>query len=126
VTFGVHGPERDPDGMRVRWMSSTTADLFIRPDARSVTIPIRHEIGAFREPGRATLRVDGRVLDVINFTDGTWRHASVALRPNTHLGLAGMHHVQITSDRVWIPASVIPGSRDKRVLGLQIGEVEVR
>jgi hypothetical protein len=126
VTFGVHGPERGPDGMRVRWMSSTTTDLFIRRDARSVTIPIRHEIGAFRESGRATVRVDGRVLDVINLTDGTWRHATVALRPNADLGLAGMHHLQITSERVWVPAEVIPGSTDKRVLGLQIGDVDVR
>lgn len=126
VAFGVHGSERNGDGVRLRWMSSTTTDFLIRSEARSVTIPIRHEIGAFREPARATVLADGRVLDVINLDDGRWRHATVALRQGATVRFSGMHHVQIKIDHVWIPAIVIPGSTDRRVLGLQVGDIEVR
>jgi hypothetical protein len=37
-----------------------------------------------------------------------------------------MHRIVVTLRRAWVPAQIVPRSRDTRTLGLQIGEVTYR
>jgi hypothetical protein len=126
VAFGLHGRETSPDGVPLRWMAGPTVDLFSRRGTRMVSIPVRHERGAFGEPAHLVITADGaRVVDVM-LDDGRWRRFDVPLRQRATLGLAGTHRIRIVLDHAWVPAKVIPGSNDGRTLGLQIGTIETR
>jgi hypothetical protein len=126
VGFGLHGVEIDPHGVGVRWMSQAAADLYVRRDLRLITIPLRHEIGAFREPARVHVIADGRVATELVLSDDAWHPVTVALSPRAVPRLGGMHRVQIRIDRAWVPAQMIPGSTDTRTLGLQVGPIALR
>jgi hypothetical protein len=126
VTFGLHAPETDEHGRRVRWMAGRTTELYVHARFRRIDIEMRHAIEVFREPVTAAIEVDGRVLDRINFSDGTWRRASLGLRSDDVRWLRRMHHVVIRIDRTWVPADVIAGSQDPRTLGLRIADPSFR
>ena len=126
VTFGVQPAENSPSGMRYHWMSGATADILVNAGARAVTIPLRHEMGAFQEVAEARITVDGKTLDRIRFPDGDWRFSRIALSPATVSSLFAMHRITVRIDHPWVPSTVVPGSADSRTLGLQIGPVEVR
>ena len=126
VQFGLHGPEIDPAGRSLRWMSGTRAEVMLAPQTRLLSIPMRHEIGAFREPARVRVLADGRVVETLTLSDGTWHETHVVLRSSEVSRLARMHRVSIELDRAWIPAQVIPGSGDHRTLGLQVGVIQAR
>ena len=96
------------------------------PSARSVTIPLRHPIEAFREPTRARIDVDGRLVDDLPLATPEWRMSTLPLRPADVPRVSRMHRIRITIDHAWRPSEVIPGSTDERVLALQIGEVGIR
>ena len=108
------------------WMSGPRAEIHVRASARSVTIPLRHPIEAFREPTRARIEADGRPADDLALVTPEWRMSTLPLRAADVPRLSGMHRIRITIDHAWRPSEVIPGSTDERVLGLQIGELVVR
>jgi hypothetical protein len=124
VAFGLHPRERSPDGVTYRWMAQPWIELHIAPGARLVEIPLRHEFGAFREPARARVFADGRLVDTLLLADGSWRVTRFALLA------AGTsrrsHRVRLTIPHAWQPSSIIPGSTDERTLGLQVGEILIR
>jgi hypothetical protein len=124
VAFGLHPPERSPDGVTYRWMAQPWIELHIAPDARLAEIPLRHEFRAFREPARARVFADGRLVDTLLLADGSWRVTRFALLA------AGTsrrsHRVRLTIPHAWQPSSIIPGSTDERTLGLQVGEILIR
>jgi hypothetical protein len=126
VAFGMHGFERSPDGISLRWMAGPQADIFIRRGMRLVSFPIRHERGAFGEAARVRIEADGRVVSDMTLEDGRWHRIDVSLRRRAWTGLTGMHRITVALDHAWIPAKVIPGSGDGRLLGLQIGVIETR
>ncbi len=126
VTFGVYGREPRPDGTQHMWMNSARAEIHVRANARSVTIPLRHPIEAFREPTRARIEADGRLADDLALTTPEWRMSTLPLRPADVPRVARMHRIRIAIDHAWRPSEVIPHSTDERVLALQIGEVVVR
>ena len=126
VTFGVHATETSSEGTPYRWMAGPRADILVNGSARAVTIPLRHEIGAFREPADVAIAADGRTLDRIKLADGAWRYSRLALSPGRVSLLSRMHRITVTIDHAWVPAAVIPGSTDSRTLGLKIGEVDLR
>ena len=102
-------------------MARNAVEIFIFRPVRAVTIPMRHEIGAFREPTTASIELGGRRVDEIRFDSGEWRESPItigAMRPP--------YHIVIAIDHVWYPARIIPGSNDPRALGLQIGEIRLR
>jgi hypothetical protein len=103
-------------------MAGRTTELYVHARFRRIDIEMRHAIEVFREPVTAAIEVDGRVLDRINFSDGTWRRASLGLRSDHVRWLRRMHHVVIRIDRTWVPADVIAGSQDPRTLGLRIAD----
>ncbi len=126
VAFNLHGWETNSAGVRYRWMSSRHVDLEITASAREVTIPLRHEIGAFREPAHVTIYADGRRVDDLTLRDDAWHMSRFAVRPADVPRLRRMHRIELHLDRVWQPQSLIPGSQDTRTLGVQIGELQIR
>jgi hypothetical protein len=126
VTFGVYGRETSPAGVGYMWMSGPRAEIHVRASARSVTIPLRHPIEAFREPTRARIEADGRLADDLALNTPEWRMATIPLLPADVPKVSRMHRIRVTIDHAWRPSEVIPGSTDERVLALQIGEVSVR
>ena len=126
VTFGVHGRETSPHGVGYMWMSGPRAEIHVRENARSVTIPLRHPIEAFREPTRARIEADGRLADDLALDTPEWRMAIVPLLAADIPSVSRMHRIRISIDHAWRPSDVIPRSTDERVLALQIGEVAVR
>jgi hypothetical protein len=126
ITFGVHGRETSPEGVPYRWMSGPRAEIHVRANARSVTIPLRHPIEAFREPTRARIEADGRLADDLALGTPEWRMATIPLLSADVPRVSRMHRIRITIDHAWRPSEIIPGSTDERVLALQIGEVAVR
>ena len=118
VTFGVYGRETSPDGMGYMWMNSPRAEIHVRASARSVTIPLRHPIEAFREPTRARIDADGRLADDLaldHARSGGCRRYPFA--PADVPRVSRMHRIRITIDHAWRPSEVIPGSTDERLLG---------
>jgi len=126
VAFGLRGFEPRPGGEPFRWMAVPTARLFVRRTARLVTLAIRHEAGVFREPAHVTIVADERTAEELTLTDGTLRQATIVLRPRDVDPFLAMHDIQIRIDHVWVPAEILPGSNDRRSLGLQIGPITVR
>jgi hypothetical protein len=126
VTFGVHGRETSPGGLPYRWMSGPRAEIHVRASTRSVTIPLRHPIEAFREPTRARVDANGRRADDLLLDTPEWRMSTLPLRPVDVPRWSGLHRIRIAIDHAWRPSDVIPGSTDERVLGLQIGELTIR
>ncbi len=126
VAFGLHGRERSPDGIPLRWMAGATADVFVRRGTRLVSFSARHERGAFREPAHVRIEADGRTVTDTMLDDGRWHRFDIPLPQRAWMGLSGMHRIRVSIDHAWVPAKIIPGSGDGRTLGLQIGVIETR
>jgi hypothetical protein len=126
VTFGVHGRETSPQGVGYMWMSGSRAEIYVTASARTVTIPLRHPIESFREPTRALIVADGRLVDDLPLGTPEWRMSTLPLRPADVPRFSRMHRIRITIDHAWRPSEMIPGSTDERVLALQIGELTIR
>jgi hypothetical protein len=126
VAFGLHGWETGPDAIRFRWMASTQSEIYVRPSAQRVTLPLRHEIGGFREPARVEVELDGRIVDAVEFRTGEWRASTMMLGHARVSRLRKMHRIVLRIDRTWTPSVLDPRSSDHRQLGLQVGELQIR
>ena len=126
VTFGVYGRETSPGGVGYMWVFGPRAEIHVKASARSVTIPLRHPIEAFREPTRARIDADRRPADDLALATPEWRMSTIPLRAADVPRVSRMHRIRIVIDHAWRPSEVIPGSTDARLLGLQIGELVVR
>jgi len=126
VTFNSHGRDVTPDGVPYMWMNGTWLEVYVRGDARLVTIPVRHEVGVFREPARVRFEADGRPVDEMLLSTGDWRQSSIALLPADTPRIGRLHRIRLELDRAWRPTEIVPGSQDGRVLGLQVGTPIVR
>jgi len=126
VTFNSHGRDVTPDGVPYMWMNGRWLEVHVRGDARLVTIPVRHEMGAFREPARVRFEADGRTVDEMVLSTSEWRQSSIALLASDTPRIGRLHRIRLTLERAWRPSEIIPGSQDARVLGLQVGTPIVR
>jgi hypothetical protein len=126
VTFGTHGPERAGDGVTFEWMGGTEVHMLVASSAQVMVVPLRHAFEVFRQPAQVRIASDGRIVDEMLLDTSSWRLSLTALRQGGAPRLKRMHHVVITVDRAWRPSEVIPGSTDSRLLGLQIGSVQIR
>jgi hypothetical protein len=126
VAFGLHGWETGPDALRFRWMASNECEIYVRASAQRVTVPLRHEIGGFREPARVQVELDGRIVDEVEFRTGEWRASTVALRYAHVSPLRKMHRIVLRIDHTWTASVIDARSPDTRPLGLQVGELQVR
>jgi hypothetical protein len=126
ASFGFLGPELSPAGVPYLWMNGPRVEIQVAAHARLVVIPVRHQIEALREPTRARIEADGRPVEDLLFDNSEWHMVHAALRPGDATRIGRMHRIRITIDHAWVPAKVIPGSTDGRVLGLQIGTLQIR
>ena len=123
IAFGLHGKEETPDGLTFRWMAEPRIELHVGAGVRRIDIPLRHEIGAFRDPVPVEVEVDGRKADALVISDAEWRTRRIGLPQKPRTGR--MHKVRLKIPRTWRPSEVIPESKDDRLLGLQVGRIEV-
>jgi hypothetical protein len=126
ATFGSHGRETSPDGVPYVWMAGLSADIYIAAGVRKVMIPLRHAIESFRDAAHVRVIVDGRLADDIVLGTPEWMMSTIAIREADLPRVARMHRIRLVLDRAWLPTEVIPGSNDGRLLGLQIGAIEIR
>jgi hypothetical protein len=126
ASFGFVGPELNPAGQPYLWMTGSHVEIQVARHLRQVTIPIRHQMEAFREASLAIVVVDGRLADEIKLADSEWHMVTIRLRPGDATTIGRMHRIRITIPHAWKPSEVIRGSTDERVLGLQIGPLQTR
>ena len=119
VTYGLFEWGREPDGTPSRW-SGPTATFFADGRARLLDIPLSSTapVGA---PQQVEVRVDGRLADRIA-VGPEWRHVRTVLPPNES---TRPHRIDLTISPPWVPAEVMPGNHDYRVLGVKVGVVKV-
>jgi hypothetical protein len=126
VVFNVHAWETGPNGRRFRWMAGGETEIEVSASARSVVLPLRHEIGLFRESAHARVELNGRTVDSVQFDSGEWRTTTILLRGVPVPRLRKMHRIVVRTDLVWIPSITDPRVGDIRKLGLQLGELQLR
>lgn len=119
VTYGLFEWGTEPDGAPSRW-TGPRATLFVDPRARLVDIPLSSTapLGA---PQQVELRVDGRLAD--RFVVGQeWRRVRTVLPASDS---SAARRIDLAISPSWVPAQVLPGNRDHRVLGVKIGKISV-
>ena len=126
VSWGFLGHEQDNRGTPYRWLGGRSGRILVTSGASSIVIPVRHLIELTREPVTVGLRVDGREVYRAALADSEWHPIRTTLASRRVPLIGRMHEIELRVDRTWSPASTIPGSSDARVLGVQVGEIEIR
>ncbi|PYR93762.1 MAG: hypothetical protein DMF84_08095 [Acidobacteria bacterium] len=119
LSYGFFEWGMEADGTPARW-SGPRATLFVDGGAQLVEIPLS---GAAPSSllQQVEVRVDGRVANRIAV--GPERQRLRALLPAG--ASTGPHRIDLIVSPSWVPAEVIPGSQDRRVLGVKVGEIKV-
>jgi hypothetical protein len=107
-------------------MAGRQLEMLVREGTRRVTIPLRHAVEVFHEPAHVRITIDGRTVDEMVMNSSEWRMSTTMINPMGAPGFSRMHRLVIAIDHPWRPIEIIPGSRDDRTLGLQVGEVQLR
>jgi O-antigen ligase len=119
VTYGLFEWGKERDGTPFRW-SGPKARFYAESQARLIEIPLS---GA--EPADAAQQVevfiDGRLADRVTVGRG-WQKLRAVL---PQAAAERPHRIDLAVSPSWTPADVIPGSRDRRKLGVKVGVVEV-
>jgi hypothetical protein len=119
VSYGLSDWGTEPDGTPFRW-SSAQVTLFVDGRARLVVIPMRGALpaGALQ---RVEVRVDGRPANSMAI-GSEWQQLRTLLPATDSIG---SHRIDLLVSPSWVPAEVIPGNEDRRVLGVKVGKIEV-
>jgi hypothetical protein len=65
-----------------------------------LTSPLRHEIGAFRDPARVEIVVNDRRADELVLDTGEWYVARVTMPPLNRSWTRRMHRVHVSIPRI--------------------------
>jgi uncharacterized membrane protein len=119
VSYGFYGWGTERDGTPARW-SGPRATFFVDGRAQLIEIPV----STATPPDvvqHAEVRVDGRVANRV-VVGLAWQRLRILLPggPST-----GPHRVDLIVSPPWIPAEVVPGSEDRRLLGVKVGVIRV-
>jgi hypothetical protein len=119
VSYGFYGWGTERDGTPARW-SGPRATFFVDGRAQLIEIPV----SSATPPDvvqHAEVRVDGRVANRV-VVGLAWQRLRILLPggPST-----GPHRVDLIVSPPWIPAEVVPGSEDRRLLGVKVGVIKV-
>jgi O-antigen ligase len=119
VSYGFFEWGTDADGTRRRW-SGPRATLFVDGRARLVEIPLGGTMPSGL-PQQVEVRVDGRLANRVA-VGPEWQRLRTLLSssPST-----GPRRIDLTVSPSWIPAEVMPGNQDRRVIGVKVGEISV-
>jgi hypothetical protein len=120
VSYGLSDWATDSDGTRYR-ISGPRATVYVDGRARLLDIPLRGTLpsGALQ---RVEILIDGRRANA--FAIGADWQRFRALVPDAPT--TGSHRIDFLVSPCWVPAEVVRGSDDRRVLGAQIGEIKTR
>ena len=119
VIHGLFDGGTDPDGTPFRW-SGPQVTILVNEEASSVAIPLRSALPS-GELQEVEVRVDGRLVNRVT-VGPNWRQLRTALRAHSS---SGPRRIDLFMSPSWVPAEVIPGSHDRRVLGVKVGEIQV-
>jgi hypothetical protein len=119
---GFYRWETTTDGEPFRW-SRQYASVFVPADASRVHIPVRvpAELRLVR-PIEVDVMIGGVFQNRTTVRD-SWAMIDVAL-PNV-LPPTQFQRIDLRADRAWQPALYIPGDRDLRQVGIQVGKSEL-
>ncbi|MGB2717913.1 MAG: hypothetical protein WBC51_27250, partial [Vicinamibacterales bacterium] len=119
VAYGFFEWGKEPDGTPSRW-SGPRASFFVDGRARLVEIPVSgpSPSGVLQQ---VEVSVDGRLANRIA-VGPEWQRLRTLLpeEPST-----GPRRIDLVVSPSWVPAEVIPGNQDRRVLGVKVGEIKV-
>ena len=119
VAYGFFEWGKEPDGMPSRW-SGPRASFFVDGRARLVEIPVSGPSpSGVRQ--QVEVSVDGRLANRIS-VGPEWQRLRTLL-PETPSTRA--RRIDLVVSPSWVPADVIPGNQDRRVLGVKVGTVKV-
>ena len=119
---GFYGWETLEDGTRYRW-TGLFASLFVPADVTRVEIPIRlPTTNRSVSPMGVEVKIAGedRGRTLVN---ATW--AIVSLRLPDAVPPMRFKRIDLKLDRVWQPALYTAGSADMRLVGVQVGELQL-
>jgi O-antigen ligase len=119
VSYGLLDWGTEPDGTRSRW-TGPQATIFVDGRARVVEIPLKGTLPS-GVPQRVEAQLDGRVANRIA-AGSDWQRLRIVIP----IGSANTpHRIDLHVVPSWVPAEVIPGNQDMRVLGVRMGEINV-
>jgi O-antigen ligase len=119
---GLESWETDADGTRHRW-THEYASVFVPWNVTRVYIPARLPVDL---PHIPPMLVDARVAGVgagSTLVGDSWTVINVEIPPLS--SLQRYKRVDLRVPRTWQPAIYLPGSRDLRKVGVQVGEVKL-
>lgn len=124
VTYGFYGWEDEGLDIRYRW-TGPRATLFVPVSVRAVEVPLRTGF----QPSRLGLEAvvvrvlaDRRRAGLVFLRDDRWHRVRVP-KPTTGSG-GRFWRIDLEVTPTWRPADYLPGSTDRRVLGVKVGEVK--
>jgi hypothetical protein len=117
--YGFFDWDVDAHGTRSR-LSGPRATFYVHETARLIEIPMSSTTpsGAVQ---LVEIQVDGRMIDRTP-VGPQWRSVRVLLPPARS---NGPRRIDLIVTPSWVPAEVIPGNQDRRVLGVNVGEITV-
>ncbi len=122
VAEGLHVWE-EHRGERFRWTGGHVR-LYVAAGGRVVTALRAIPVPRLREQ-RVEVYVEGRRVERITLDPGPWRPLEIEL-PRRVWRPGGRALVELHVAQPWRPAERFPGSRDPRVLGVQLAPVRVQ
>jgi O-antigen ligase len=119
VSYGFFEWGREPDGRPSRW-SGPRATLFVSARARLVEIPLSGATpsGVLQH---VEVRVDGRLANRVA-VGREWQRVRTLLPATPSIG---PRRIDLVISPPWVPAEMIPGNTDQRVLGVRVGEIKI-
>jgi hypothetical protein len=119
VSDGLLDGGTDPDGTPFRW-SGPRVTILVNPGASSIAIPLCSALpsGGLQE---VAVQVDGRPANRIAVAPH-WQQVRIVLPPESS---SEPRRIDLSVSPSWVPAAMIPGSQDRRVLGVKVGDIHV-
>ena len=119
VSYGLYEWKTTEDGRATR-RSGPRFTLFVDARALAVEVSVRSTMPAGRAQ-QVEVRLDGRLANRVA-VGRDWTALRVALPPHPS---SGTRRLDFRVDPSWVPAEEIPGHRETRVLGVELGDVSI-
>jgi hypothetical protein len=119
VSHGFYEWNTEADGTRWRWCGAR-ATLFVDSRARIVEIPLSSRPSS-EAPQTVEIWLDGRLANRVSLGPD-WQRVRMILRPAASIE---PRRIDFTVSPTWVPAQVIPGSQERRIHGVRVGEVSI-
>jgi hypothetical protein len=120
VSYGFHNWELEGGERRVRW-TSRRARFYVRPTVRRVRVPLRALLPHSDWSFTVDISLNGRVVDQVRVENDRWHEVSLELPPRES---PRYERVDLRIGPAWHPSDELPGSADRRELGVKVGEIQ--